>query len=165
MSAMSELRRCGKCQTLYYNGKTSTKGFCPADGRRHEPTDFNFQLLIGIPESDAQSGWCRCERCEAIVFNDGGGVCDADPNAKEHHRPDTSRDLGIPHGRAETDHVQGGWEFCVKCHALFYSRSTAANMNHCAGSGEHEANPGALHFTLIHGQPLPGDGAKPRKID
>jgi hypothetical protein len=153
--AIAELRRCKKCQTLYNNGSSSSKGFCPADGRKHEETAFNFQLMFGIPQSDAQSGWRRCKRCEAIFFNNDEGRCAADPNAQEHHTPDMARDLRIPHGRPETEHVQAGWEFCTKCNVLFYARSDEPNMNHCTAGGEHAFNPGAFHFTLVHGQPLP----------
>ena len=158
--AIEHLRRCGKCQTLYNNDRSSSKGFCPADGRRHEEThsssNFNFQLMFGTRQSDAQFDWRRCKECEAIFFNgDGKGKCAADPNAQNRHTPDMSRDFGVPHGRPEAAHVQAGWEFCTKCNVLFYARSDEPNMNHCTGGGEHEFNPGALHFTLIHDQGLP----------
>lgn len=163
--AIAELRRCRKCQTLFNNNPPSTQGSCPADGHTHEKTAFNYQLTFGIPQSDAQSEWRRCKRCEAIFFNDDGkGKCNADRNAKEPHTPDMTHNLAVPHGRPESEHVQGGWEFCVKCNGLFYDRSDEANVNHCTGGGEHEFHPEALHFTLIHGQKLPvklDDGPHP----
>ncbi|HEX6665826.1 MAG TPA: hypothetical protein VF081_04465 [Solirubrobacterales bacterium] len=153
--AIDGLRRCKKCQTLYRDS-SSSKGFCPADGGTHERSGLNYQLTFGIPTSDAQPAWRRCTKCEAIYFSgDRKGRCAADPNAQAHHTPDDSRDLSIPHGRPETEHVQAGWEFCTKCNVLFYSRSTEPNMNHCTGGGEHAAHPDAFHFTLTHGQPLP----------
>jgi hypothetical protein len=152
-NAISELRRCTKCQTLFYNGKVSSGGFCPADGRRHEPeSHFNFHLKAAGQESDAQGGWCRCKNCEAVFFNNGEGVCDADPNLASPHVAAEGHDFGVPHNRPEDDFVQSGWEFCTKCNVLFYAHSREENMNHCAGTGEHAFNPGALHFTLEHGE-------------
>jgi hypothetical protein len=166
--AIDDLRRCKKCQTLY-NDDSSSKGFCPADGRHHERGGFNYQLTFGIHTSDAQSGWRRCKRCEAIFFNgEEKGRCPADVNARDPHTPDMARDLSVPHGRPETDHVQAGWEFCTKCNVLFFARSTEANMDHCTAGGEHVLHPDAFHFTLVHGQPLPvkiDDGPELHPID
>lgn len=153
--AIDKLRRCKKCQTLF-NDNSSPKGFCPADGHRHEGSEFNYQLTFGVPTSDAQPGWRRCTKCEAIFFDDANkGRCPSDPKAQAHHTPDPARNFEVPHGRPETDHVRAGWEFCTKCNVLFYARSNEPNMNHCTGGGEHAFNPGAFHFTLTHGKPLP----------
>lgn len=154
--ATAGLRRCRKCQTLYNSNPPSAQGSCPADGHTHEKTAFDFQLMFDIPQSDAQSEWRRCTRCEAIFFNDKKkGKCNADPDARDPHTPDMARNFGVPHGRPETEHVQAGWEFCMKCNALFFARSDEPNMNHCTGGGEHVSHPDAFHFTLTHGQKLP----------
>jgi hypothetical protein len=153
--AIDGLRRCKKCQTLY-DDRARGKSFCPADGQRHEPGKFDYQLQFGIAEQSTQSDWRRCQHCQAIFFNGyAHGRCPSDPGAKQPHVADPAQDFHVPYGRAENDHVQAGWEFCVKCNVLFYSGSTTPNATHCTAGGEHEANPDGLHFTLVHGLPLP----------
>jgi hypothetical protein len=153
--AVDNLRRCQKCQALYDDGGRASS-FCPADGHRHEPGKFNYQLQFRLAEQSSQSDWRRCQKCQAIFFNGyAQGRCASDPQARAPHAADPARDFRVPYGRGEDGHVQAGWEYCVKCDVLFYSRSTTPNADHCTAGGEHEANPDALHFTLVHGRPLP----------
>jgi hypothetical protein len=154
--AIDELRRCKKCQALYDNNSPTHKGFCPADGRQHERGNFDYQLMFGVHQLEAQSDWRRCKRCQVIFYNGfGQGRCAADPDAQDPHSADMSRDFWVPYGQLETEQLQVGWEFCTKCNVLFYAHSQTPNANHCTAGGEHEPNPDARRYSLVHGMPLP----------
>lgn len=149
MSDQNEWRYCVKCHALFYNGY-ATKGRCPMDGHGHEAMGYNFALPYNVPATPSmQSDWEYCVKCHGLFYNGypDKGQCAADGEGHQHH-PEAYHFL-LPHNIPGTPTMQAGWEYCVKCHGMFYNDSI--NKGRCAADGgAHQNHPEAYRFVLPH---------------
>jgi hypothetical protein len=140
-------RFCNKCQVLFNTRYGS--GNC-ASGGTHIAQGYKFFFPLRVPGTPtAQTGWCRCTKCQAMFFNGyrGKGRCAAGGV----HKADTNPDFNhaIPHDIPGTPTNQTDWRFCNKCYTMFYDGYTAKGI--CAAAGSHQAQ--GYNFVLPHDRP------------
>lgn len=144
-------RFCVKCFTMFYDGY-SMKGVCLGDPRKgeHLAMGYNFVLPHNVPGTPtAQTDWEFCTKCNGMFYNGypDKGKCPADGGGHQNH-PDAFRFV-LPHNVPGTPTAQTGWEFCIKCHEMFYDGYSEKGK--CpADSGGHQKHPEAYRFVLPH---------------
>lgn len=144
----SNWRFCVKCKSMFYDG-TSHKGSCVAGGG-HQAAGYNFVLPHDVPETpNAQKDWEFCTKCYGMFFNGypDKGNC---PAGGGHQYHPTNYHFVLPHNIPGTQYAQTEWEFCVKCHGMFYNGYP--DKGKCPEGGSHAHHPNAYRFVLPHNQ-------------
>lgn len=127
-------RRCGKCNTLFWNGNAD-KGRCPATGKHTVFGRFDYVLTYDDSTGPGQGDWRFCTTCKALFFNGypSKGAC---PGNNAGHQA-AGYNFFLYHDRNPTGSEEGNWRFCNQCQALFYSNAPETSV--CAKGGKHVA--------------------------
>lgn len=98
-----------------------------------------------------QGDWAFCEKCYGLFFNgyEYKGKC---PAGGVHKKPQTGMGYNyqLNHSIPGNQYSQPQWEFCVKCHVMFFNGYSGGN---CPKGGKHERHEQAYHFVLKHDPP------------
>lgn len=112
---------CSQCFGLFF--AENNDGGCPCGGAH----DGNSSGLYFVPESqgnDLEPGWKFCNQCQGLFFaGDNLGVCPL----PGHHVVTRGSDnyFILQTGSAQWgSSEQSGWNWCDKCHGLFYPSNT-----------------------------------------
>ena len=139
-------RYCGKCRGLFFDGY-AYKGKCPAGGG-HDAVGYSFSLPYNVPGTlTAQRDWEFCVKCHGMFFNGypDKGSC---PAGRGHEHNLNAYHFTLPHDVPSTPTAQRDWEYCVKCHGMFFNGYS--NKGVCSAGGGHQSHPDAYHFVLPH---------------
>jgi hypothetical protein len=164
-------RRCGNCETLYWDGSPDGKrGQCPAGGE-HARTEPELALphLAELDNPNQLSQWRFCVNCAGLFWTGDFIVRDEDNRcAKTGGTHELAGlDFVLPHDISETEQRLGGWRQCGRCALLYWAGASdpPAPAGVCPAGGNHTAgnatappgNPACYDFVIPRDVPVAPD--------
>lgn len=133
---------CKNCHGLFF-AENPTLGVCPAAaGGPHDGSGSgNYSLGVNSPEP-GQRSWKWCKKCQGLFFaGNSPGSC---PAGGGHDDSESTDYYVLTADAAVSQQIwQANWQFCSRCHGMFYPQNGGVNPNGVCpapGGGAHNAS-------------------------
>ncbi|PHG54356.1 hypothetical protein [Bacillus toyonensis] len=100
-----------------------------------------------------QRDWAFCEKCYGLFFNlyPDKGSCPGGRGGHKQAQTGMGYDYMLNHSIPSNQYTQPEWEYCKKCHGMFFNGYP--NKGICPSGGVHERHKEGYHFVLKHDTP------------
>lgn len=107
-----------------------------------------------------QGDWAFCEKCYGLFYNgyERKGRCPGGRGGHKQPQTGMGYNYQLNHSIPGNQYSQPDWEFCVKCHGMFFNGYSGGT---CPAGGVHMRHEQAYRFVLVHDYPELRKGEQP----